>query len=611
MAASIAFAVRAKESENDEDRKRSGRGQSDNDVGCGLWLAPSTIQGAGLGMFAGRDYTQGENLQEVGDIVIPIIDIEKHAKQYSDKEWKFLWDEYTWESDGGMRMDNEGVYTVNAASPGFGSAANSFLAIHNVDEWFPTNDYGGLVRSRDPGAGAFSPYYDRKSTAKHDIRMGQELFVSYGENWFETRSHFGPIPLFDHLDNADSLAKSFHKVASEAKVPKQAQKDLWDRFIRRSSFDDSRTLGAFRHDDDEELDRLSSRSLSEIRVEQSTRSLEWLIEHGTCGDHMTVKLSTLPQAGRGAFATRDLLSGTVVAHLPLIHIVDRGRLLMYNLEVDGGGAQIPKRELGVKSSQLLLNYCFGHEESSLVLCPYGPMTNFVNHNATRANVELRWADPARGNHNPSLLEGNLSALESDATAKLAFEFVATRDIKAGEEVFLDYGSQWDEAWARHVDEWKPEEEVFSFSTAFELNGDAFTKLFTIFDEMDEPRYPVNVELKCDSTFLDSEDKEWVEQKRSGRLAEYLAEKSSPLVACEIMRFETIGDEVHYTATMFLEDEEDDTKLVNHLLEGLPREAFVFVDRPYTSDLFLPRVFRHDIRIPDDMFPDAWRNLASS
>ena len=34
-----------------------------NDIQCGVWLAPSTIVGAGMGMFAGRDFDDEEEIK--------------------------------------------------------------------------------------------------------------------------------------------------------------------------------------------------------------------------------------------------------------------------------------------------------------------------------------------------------------------------------------------------------------------------------------------------------------------------------------------------------------------------------------------------------------------
>ena len=45
------------------------------------------------------------------------------------------------------------------------------------------------------------------------------------------------------------------------------------------------------------------------------------------------------------------------------------------------------------------------------------------------------------------------------------------------------------------------------------------------------------------------------------------------------------------------------------LVDVPRHAFQYRDRPYTTDMFLRNAFRHDIRIPDHLFPEVWKNRA--
>ena len=61
---------------------------------CSIWLAPSSLPGAGLGMYAGRAFQKGELLHPTGDVVIPITDINMH--QRGRGKFPFLWDEYTW-----------------------------------------------------------------------------------------------------------------------------------------------------------------------------------------------------------------------------------------------------------------------------------------------------------------------------------------------------------------------------------------------------------------------------------------------------------------------------------------------------------------------------------
>lgn len=146
------------------------------DVECGVWLALSTLEGAGLGMYAGVNFVKGQDLLIGGDSVIAITDIKQHNSN-QDFTGDFLWDEYTWNAEA-LKMDLEGHVEVNVASEGFGAAANSFLPLYNVEEWYPRNTDIGLHRSKDAGAGASTVFHHRKSTANKDIAAGSELYVS-------------------------------------------------------------------------------------------------------------------------------------------------------------------------------------------------------------------------------------------------------------------------------------------------------------------------------------------------------------------------------------------------------------------------------------------------
>jgi hypothetical protein len=142
---------------------------------CGVYLAPSTIPNAGLGMYAGADFAQDEEFLPLGDSVVGIYDISVHHGPKLVE--KFLWDEYTWNAKA-MHMNDEGLHEVTVTSTGFGAAANCYLGIVNVVEYHPLMYLTPLHPSRDPGAGGFSNFHYRKATAKRNIKAGQELFVS-------------------------------------------------------------------------------------------------------------------------------------------------------------------------------------------------------------------------------------------------------------------------------------------------------------------------------------------------------------------------------------------------------------------------------------------------
>ncbi|GKY95466.1 hypothetical protein MPSEU_000508200 [Mayamaea pseudoterrestris] len=577
-----------------------------NEPKCGIWVAPSTIKGAGLGMFAGQDFQQGQTLEN--DIAIPIIDLRYHHPH----PFKFLHDEYTW-SASFMNMFNLGHHQVEVACPGFGAAANSFLPVANVREWNPLLNDLGLHSSKDPGAGAFTPYYNRKATAMRDISAGEEFFVDYGEEWFKFRPFLGPIPLADDLNLANDLFQSYsamkQSLTKQGNVPPSVLQELWDLLVRNTSYINSRVIGGFHHDNPEELELLEKQNitLTELRIKQGIRSPTWLAKHGTCADHLEAKPSTIPQAGRGAFTRRFLPNGTIIAQLPLIHILDKSVLEMYHMDE----LNRPDRRLGLANKQLLTNYCYGHSESTLVLCPYGPIVNYINHNQTLANVKLQWSDPEKGNHHPGLLNESLESLGKDSTAKLAFELVALRDLAPNEELFLDYGNDWEQAWNAHVAHWKPLRNANRYKSAQALNQEA--RVPTEYELLSKrsSKYD-NVDLYCYGVFA-SQPNVWKRHWKAGTLEEWVydmfSSNSAELYRCDNMRVrKDRATGKHLFTTIMWNDETDD--LVGKL-DNVPREALLFLDKPYTSDLHQTNVFRHSIGIPDEIFPKAWRNVITA
>ena len=87
--------------------------------------------------------------------------------------------------------------------------------------------------------------------------------------------------------------------------------------------------------------------------------------------------------------------------------------------------------------QIFLNYCYGHPESSLLLFPYSPAINYVNHHYTKYNAELRWSNHA--SHKTEWLKMAPRELAVLDHTGLLMDMVAIRDIEVGEEVYLNYG----------------------------------------------------------------------------------------------------------------------------------------------------------------------------
>ena len=70
-------------------------------------------------------------------------------------------------------METEGERDAVAGySFGIGALTNSFHPLINLEIVTSRMDSAGLHRSRDPGAGAFTPYHNRRSYAYKNIPAG-------------------------------------------------------------------------------------------------------------------------------------------------------------------------------------------------------------------------------------------------------------------------------------------------------------------------------------------------------------------------------------------------------------------------------------------------------
>ena len=161
------------------------------------------------------------------------------------------------------------------------------------------------------------------------------LFCSTdGDSWFTTREKFiGPVPLKGDLARANELIETFLELEDSLKseVKNSVLQDLWEQFSWKTPWDDvSRVMFAIPRNWEET--RLAGEiTLQELKRRHHSVSLDWLEEHGECGDWITVKLSTIRQAGRGAFARKILKKGETVAPFPLIHLPYRKVLDMFEL----------------------------------------------------------------------------------------------------------------------------------------------------------------------------------------------------------------------------------------------------------------------------------------
>jgi hypothetical protein len=158
--------------------------------------------------------------------------------------------------------------------------------------------------------------------------------------------------------------------------------DLWDLLqMQGSIWNESRVLNALPAKLIEVDNVMSSGGVGTQHLKSSIRDVVWLEEHGQCLDNIRDGISTNPDTGRGAFANRSISKDGLVGPAPLIHVPDRAMLNMYRPKDSPNGKRVLPDLDGPRTDQLILNYCFSHEESTLLLCPYGLLTSLINHSS--------------------------------------------------------------------------------------------------------------------------------------------------------------------------------------------------------------------------------------
>ena len=574
---------------------------------CGMILAMSSLPNSGWGVFSGHRKTlsRGRPLMG-GDVVVQVHDLPAHASL------ALLLHSYWWEASetGGIY---EGV-TVVSHMPGIGMLANgleSAKAGHsgaNVLPFPPRIDEGGLTRLQSPGAGAITHYHNYTWFVLHNRSLGDEIFVNYGSKWFQER---------------------------QQKVHSNTDKEgnfLITQLPEPSSSTSTGTENELPNPDDEK-----------DSTQWGHRPWSQLQQEGRCLDALKPGHSELLHAGRGAFVRWDVPAGHVVLPVPVIPIAKQALWVQRAKEDDNS-----QKDNMFEGWQLLLNYVLGHEESSTVLVPYGPMFSLINHASSNGtnrmpdkthkshkqkheqtnvfpNVRLQWSNsPTLFRHREWLQNNSTHQLWTQRESGLLLELVATRDLVAGEEVLLDYGAAWDIAWKDHVREWKPPPHAESYAPSY-VHDDAIVQARTEKELKGHPYpdhifascfFPVNETVRQHLATTTTSNSQ--KQKGDGSVTTIKWELTrgmfefSNMRPCRIMeRQATKYKNVFFYSVQILnryglrkEERLTSPLIVTHV----PRKAIRLSDKIYTTDQHLPHAFRHAIGVPDDVFPEAWKDL---
>lgn len=273
-----------------------------------------------------------------------------------------------------------------------------------------SDEYHSPRSGNKSAAISFTRFKSSDYFARYPISFGEEVFGTYGgEEWFTARE----IPL------------------------------------RKSA-----TTNQERNEDEEAADNIGEAKAT-MRY-----SLEELEAKGFCLSNVVIAPSTILLAGKGLFTRQAFSKGQVVTVSPVVPIP------MSVIEESRGDS-------------ILINYVISSPGSRVALFPLG-LAAMINHKALYeegdeqhlmlggANVEMQWLDWSQrsggkksvitGHEGEAEVERSASPAESVAWedlfksshAQFDLSFIATRDIKYGEELFLNYGKHWEMKWNHYL-----------------------------------------------------------------------------------------------------------------------------------------------------------------
>lgn len=327
--------------------------------------------------------------------------------------------------------------------------------------------------------------------------------------------------------------------------------------------------------------------------------------------------------GLGVFAKRDLKKDKVIISTPLVP-VHRNEMNIEDNEIN--------------QQQLMLNYVFGHPDSDLLLLPIGPMVNFINHHHQQPNAVIRWHTVKESHqgegalerreeyHHPEMLKVPVHTVVKTHGRGLMMDIVALQDIRPGEEIYLDYGTEWEDAWKAHKTRFEMVQARFTEKDRNYVSAERQMSLFddddyyrTQFEQGLEP-YPENLEFHCfyeqhdDENEADTNDsyrKIEIASRGFKRFSWNDHEDHPCMRPCTLADryYDEENEEFKYHVEMFKEDNPHVmyycTISMDYFYKDVPQSDIRLLDKPYTTDVFQRHTFRHEIGVPDGFYPEVW------
>jgi hypothetical protein len=608
---------------------------SDN-AQCGIYLAvssTSTVDDATWGLYAGKEISKDTTVG-YPDVAMNTFHLKANVGFGANNRMKaseidflnravdFL-EGFIWVPDAaGARFELAEGRTVTAI-PGGGVLGGFNPKLTNA-VWNHSSAYfrpalGEEPASSHPGRGSISPFFNVGLKSTEEIVAGSEIFLDYGENWAEEDKK-EELSKEDHQKVDETILKMvqfFEKHENELDAHSKSQiysflgTDVMNAALGVSK---ARKVSAILPTTPDGLKKVMEDGGSLAHSQPTVyRKIEWLQEFGRCMDNIRPGASTIKNAGRGAFATRKIAKGGLVAPVPLIQIPDKAVLDMHNVIPSGDKGEYIRESNDVIGQQIMLNYCYGHPQSKMVFFPAGSIATLINH-GKKPNAKMVWS--THQNHNKLWLKMNPRKLvdEENAYIGLMMEIVALRDIGPDEEILIDYGAEWSSAWDAHVVDWNKKIKAGEIPKewplrALDMNEVYRTKTYNTAKELEKDPYPENVMLKGflmvqESANAGTEEDPKIWGEPPARTA-YESDNLFDMMVTD--RVEVKDDDsliMPYNYTVKWTNVHGESTYVKEV----PHQALVFVDAPTTGDQFVENAFRHYIGIPDDIFPTgAWRN----
>jgi len=200
-------------------------------------------------------------------------------------------------------------------------------------------------------------------------------------------------------------------------------------------------------------------------------------------------------------------------------------------------------------------------------------------------------------------------------------------------VFLDYGEGWETAWQNHVANWKLGEVMEAESTFLsvkELNDVPGPLPLLVSGDLRKSVQSPAIFTVCaywitDDDYDESyeeEDPEWEEEPSDEELFRVFSTNGDFFQ----VDYQNHADGTYWPCSVALQEDEEGTRYtvrinqspfaehmpwdmndVPRFLTHYPRSSIRYFRRPYASDQHMSHAFRHYIEIPDEIFPEHWKN----